>query len=183
MPKKPKIDKRLDKLFREILPEENDSRSKNSPKVRKDAPLPSDLKPVRQKSESGAALKPIVWPSAAMVQTEPVTAQRAGIPASAYSVSFQTGQQDWATLRVLDEANAREWTSDEELLIKQVTDQLSLALENARLFQETQKRAQEMAIVNNVVTSVAGALDLKSTLQSIADNLANLLAAGMWASL
>ena len=178
MPKKPKIDKRLDKLFREILPEENDSRSKNSPKVRKDAPPPSDLKPVRQKSESGATLKPIVWPSAAMVQTEPVTAQRAGIPASAYSVSFQTGQQDWATLRVLDEANAREWTSDEELLIKQVTDQLSLALENARLFQETQKRAQEMAIVNNVVTSVAGALDLKSTLQSIADNLANLLAAG-----
>ena len=40
---------------------------------------------------------------------------------------------------MLDETNQREWTPDEELLVKQVSDQLSLALENARLFQEAQK--------------------------------------------
>ena len=176
MPKKPKINKRLDKLFQDIRPEENASRPETSSQVRKEAAHQSDPKPVRKKSEP--LTTPIVWPSEALVQTEPATVQRGKVPASAYSINFQTGQQDWSTLRVMDDANVREWTSDEELLIKQVTDQLSLALENARLFQETQKRAQEMAIVNSVVTSVAGALDLKSTLQSIADNLAELLSAG-----
>ena len=178
MPKKPKINKRLDKLFQDIHPEENASRPKTSSQVRKEAAPQSDPMPVRKKSEPLTTPKPIVWPSEVLVQPEPVTAQRGKAPASAYSINFQTGQQDWSTLRVMDDENAREWTTDEELLIRQVTDQLSLALENARLFQETQKRAQEMATVNSIVTSVAGALDLKSTLQSIADNLANLLSAG-----
>ncbi|HCB01157.1 MAG TPA: hypothetical protein DEP19_02130, partial [Anaerolineae bacterium] len=52
------------------------------------------------------------------------------------------------------------------------------ALENARLFQETQRRAQELTVVNQVVSSVSASLDLKSTLQTIADNLAQLLNAG-----
>ena len=41
MSKKPKIDKRLDKLFKGITPEESDSKSKDNLKVRKEAPLPS----------------------------------------------------------------------------------------------------------------------------------------------
>jgi PAS domain S-box-containing protein len=178
MPKKPKIDKRLDKLFRDIRPEENASLSKTNSQIGKEAPHPSDPKPVRQKSEPVTTPKPIIQQSKSLIRPEPITVQREKIPAAAYSINFQSGLQDWSTLRVMDDEIAREWTSDEELLIKQVTDQLSLALENARLFQETQKRAQEMAIVNSVVTSVASAVDLKSTLQSIADNLADLLSAG-----
>ncbi|HNO95587.1 MAG TPA: GAF domain-containing protein, partial [Anaerolineales bacterium] len=61
------------------------------------------------------------------------------------------------------------------MLIRQVTDQLSPALENARLFQETQRRAQELEIVNKVVSAASGSLDLQSTLQSVADNLVSLL--------
>jgi PAS domain S-box-containing protein len=60
-------------------------------------------------------------------------------PASVYSVNFQTGDRDWSTLRILDDTQERSWTSDEQLLVKQVVDQLSLAMENARLFQEAQK--------------------------------------------
>jgi hypothetical protein len=178
MPKKPKINKRLDKLFQDIHPEENIPQAGTSSQVRKEAAHPATSIPARQKPEPVSTPKPIVWQSTSVHQPEPITAQQTNSPASIYAVNFQTGQQDWSTLSVFDEAAARKWTSDEELLIKQVTDQLSLALENARLFQEAQKRAQEMAIVNSVVTSVAGALDLKSTLQSIADNLASLLSAG-----
>ena len=36
------------------------------------------------------------------------------------------------------------------LLVKQVADQLSLALENARLFQETQSRAEELSVLNEM---------------------------------
>ncbi len=50
-------------------------------------------------------------------------------------------------------------------------------MESTRLFQETQQRAQELTIVNKVVTSVSSSLDLQSTLQSVADNLVELLSA------
>ena len=58
------------------------------------------------------------------------------------SLAFQAGQNNWATLQVMDETEQRKWSDDDQLLVKQVADQLSLALENARLFQETQRRAR-----------------------------------------
>ncbi|MDO9300567.1 MAG: GAF domain-containing protein [Anaerolineales bacterium] len=188
MSKKPKIDKRLDKLFKGIIPEESDSKSRDNLNVRKEAPLPpadslsasvQRLIPASQKAETVSSPKPLKHHAPALITPESaIITQENESAASSYSINIQTGYQDWSTLRVFDETNQRQWTPDEELLVKQVSDQLALALENARLFQETQKRAQEMAIVNSIVTSVAGTLDLKSTLQSIADNLANLLSAG-----
>ncbi len=79
---------------------------------------------------------------------------------SAFSVSFQTGMQDWATLRIEDALANREWSPDEQLLVRQVTDQLALALENAQLFQETQEalestraRAEAENIINDIAAS------------------------------
>ena len=59
MPKKPKINKRLDKLFQDIHPEENASRPKTSSQVRKEAAPQSDPMPVRKKSEPLTTPKPI----------------------------------------------------------------------------------------------------------------------------
>lgn len=58
------------------------------------------------------------------------------------SLAFQQDEKTWSTLRVVDQSAAHTWTGEEELLVRQVADQLSLALENARLFQQT-KHAQE----------------------------------------
>ena len=58
------------------------------------------------------------------------------------SLAFRKDEKSWATLRVVDETASHAWAQEEQLLVKQVADQLSLALENARLFQET-KRAEE----------------------------------------
>jgi GAF domain-containing protein len=58
------------------------------------------------------------------------------------SLAFRTDENSWATLRVVDETASHAWAQEEQMLVKQVADQLSLALENARLFQET-KRAEE----------------------------------------
>ncbi len=58
------------------------------------------------------------------------------------SLAFRRDQNSWATLRVVDDTASHAWAKEEQLLVKQVADQLSLALENARLFQET-KRAEE----------------------------------------
>lgn len=149
MSKKPKIDKRLDKLFKDIIPEESDSKAKDKLNVRKkEAPLPpaeslsaseSRLATAPQQTEAVSSPKPLQSLASVLVPPEPVFTQENENETSSYSPNTQTSYQNWLTLRVLDEANQREWTSDEELLVKQVSDQLSLALENARLFQEAQK--------------------------------------------
>ncbi|MGE5249230.1 MAG: GAF domain-containing protein [Bacteroidota bacterium] len=54
------------------------------------------------------------------------------------------------------------------MLVRQVADQLSLALENARLFQETQKRAEQMALMNRIVTSASASLDIRENLREVA---------------
>lgn len=179
MPRKPKINKRLDKLFKEIQPEENVSKPGSQPKVKDEAPPSADPKPARKKPEASASpTKPI-----ARRQTAPLVMPRIIPPAtstagatSAYSTNIQIGDE-LAMLRLVDDQN-RVWTTDEQLLIKQVADQLSLALENARLFQETQKRAKELEIVNQVVSSASSSLDLRDALQNIANQLAQLLSAG-----
>ncbi len=139
MPKKPKIDKRLNKLFEDIQPETNVSKSKSRPKVKEEAPL-SPPKPDQQKSESATTPRPTrKIHTSALVLPEKSSKPISGDDPSVYSVNIQTGEQDWLTLRLLDETQGRTWSADEQLLIRQVTDQLSLALENARLFQEAQK--------------------------------------------
>ena len=158
MPKKPKIDKRLDKLFQDIQPEDSVSKAKRSSKVEKEAAYHVNPEPAQKKSEVVATPKPLK--TTALLPREVFVAPAQGDNAvSSYSVNFQAGNQDWSTLRVLDETQQRNWTPDEQLLIKQVIDQLSLALENARLFQETQQalestryRAEAENLINDIAT-------------------------------
>jgi PAS domain S-box-containing protein len=183
MSKKQKTNKRLDKLFGDIQPEINDSGKKSKPPVKKEAVIPSPPTTVKPASKpeiiSPASTKlPAIKQTGKLVLPEIMAPMPDSNGGSIYAANFQVGETDWATLRLIDETGNRAWTTDEQLLIKQVTDQLSLALENARLFQETQRRAQELTVVNQVVSSVSASLDLKSTLQTIADNLAQLLSAG-----
>ncbi|HRJ74940.1 MAG TPA: GAF domain-containing protein, partial [Anaerolineales bacterium] len=184
MSKKQKTNKRLDKLFQDIQPEKNDSGKKSKPPVKKEAVIPpphnTTVKPASKPEilPPASTKLPVAKQASKIVLPEIVAPTPDTNGGSIYATNFQVGETDWATLRLIDETDNRAWTTDEQLLIKQVTDQLSLALENARLFQETQRRAQELTVVNQVVSSVSASLDLKSTLQTIADNLAQLLNAG-----
>ena len=176
MPKKPKIDKRLDKFFKDINPEESDSKSKRSLKVQKEEPpLPVGPKPVQKKSESVSTLKPIKRLASALIPTEPVVTQEVENTTSTYSINIQTGYQDWSTLRVMDDSNQRQWTSEEELLVKQVSDQLSLALENARLFQETRKSASELVTLNEIIRAISEQVELKDVLRTVYEKITELI--------
>jgi len=176
MSKKPKIDKRLDKLFKGLTPEESDlNLKKDKPKVEKKAPTEpvspshSGYHPnaASKKAETVSHSKPLKSHANAVLLPDPILTQENENTTSAYSVNIQTGYQDWATLRVLDETNERQWTPDEELLVKQVSDQLSLALENARLFQEAHERAEELALINRVVSTLTGATNLEDALSAV----------------
>lgn len=194
MSKKPKINKRLDNLFKGLAPEESSAKPKpsqldaqeNAPSLPAElASAPKHLKeeepsqpapaPKHRKEDSHpVAVKPVKKHTTMLVAPPtPVIVQEDAT--TTYAVNIHTGYQDWATLRVLDETGQRQWTTDEELLVKQVSDQLSLALENARLFQEAQERAEELALINNIVSSLNEATNLQDALQAVISEIVQAL--------
>ncbi|MEO8357285.1 MAG: GAF domain-containing protein [Chloroflexota bacterium] len=161
MPKKKPIAKRLNHLFKNINPEQAAADPKPEPRKRVTAEK-----------------------TARPVETEPVTKSRHSLQmadalstpnSSVMSLAFQTGQNTWATLQVMDETESRRWSQDEHLLVKQVADQLSLALENARLFEETQSRAEELAVLNEMGNELSSNLDPKSIAEIVYKYTARLM--------
>ena len=139
MPKKKPIAKRLNKLFKDIQQEEQSTRAKATPTT--SAPVGSagpatETRPTVKRTRSSSLAKTVT-------QTDNFLA-----------LAFQTSPNDWATLQVFDEAAGRKWSDDDQALVQQVTDQLSLALENARLFQETQSRAEDLNILNQMANGL-----------------------------
>ena len=160
MPKKKPIAKRLEKLFEDVKPEQAPAEPKAAPLKRapeKKAHPPTEVKPVIKSH------RPVEIVS------------HAHQPDSVLSLAFQAGQNSWATLQVMDETDQRKWSHDEQLLVKQVADQLSLALENAHLFQETQRRAQETAALAEVGREISATLNLETVLERIASYAKSLL--------
>lgn len=69
-----------------------------------------------------------------------------GQPAAlALPTSVESGSVN-LLLEILDDDPSRTWTNEERMLVEQVTDQLTLALENARLFQQNVELLQEVEI-------------------------------------
>jgi GAF domain-containing protein len=66
------------------------------------------------------------------------------------------------------------WTSTEEELIKTCLKQAALALENARLVDETRHRAVREEILNQLTSSFSRSLDMDSVLQIAVQELGSL---------
>jgi PAS domain S-box-containing protein len=167
--KKQKIDKRINTLFDGVKPEDATSSSKQGQSK-------GSREAGRQAIDSKLAAPVNTVPRPRLATTGMLTQRiesivvdngnEMGIPAS-MSLGFQMDQTNWATMHVVDDEHTRTWSSDDQLLIKQVTDQLSLALENARLFQETQKRAEELTAINRIVTGASQFLNLQQLLDQL----------------
>jgi len=78
-------------------------------------------------------------------------------------------------LEILDRDPDRSWSEDEVTLVEQVTDQLSLALESARLFQESRTRAEQLAILNEMSRRLSTQLDVDEVLMTIYDYTSRLI--------
>ncbi|HEY6072687.1 MAG TPA: hypothetical protein VIV15_04645, partial [Anaerolineales bacterium] len=170
--KKPQLDKRLDTLFEGIKPDEAPVKPKRAAiKTERPREPKSAFAPVVNAAEIRPGSSPAV-----STRAQPLFIEEGNeaVPAS-LSLAFQMDPTSWATLQATDESSSRSWSLDEQLLVKQVTDQLSLALENARLFQETQKRADQMALINRVVTSASATLNVRQNLVDIAREITSAL--------
>jgi signal transduction histidine kinase/DNA-binding response OmpR family regulator len=97
---------------------------------------------------------------------------------SVMAVPIRLQDQILGVLEFRDQEGRRQWTDDDRMLAEEITDQLALALENARLFHQAAARTQELALVNRVVSAVAGSLDLLVSLDTVASELVRALSLG-----
>jgi PAS domain S-box-containing protein len=171
--------KRLDKLFTDIKEQETaqvEPKPKRTPRAtaHKDSaqvvapvietPPPPKPQPTPQQIRSAArgVTRMLVEPTET-IKNLPET-QPGQTP---LSLVFRTGDQNWNTLEVVDEAPERNWTADEQLLVKQVVDQLTLAIQNAQLFQQTQRQNEDLAVLNDMARDLSASLDINGVARTI----------------
>jgi signal transduction histidine kinase/ActR/RegA family two-component response regulator len=111
-----------------------------------------------------------------------VVATRADDPAwgdghakAALAAPIKYRDQVIGVLDLQETAQARRWTEDEITLVQAISDQVGLALENARLFADTQRRAEELAAINRIGLSVNSDLDLAGVLNALYQELRRIL--------
>ena len=80
-------------------------------------------------------------------------------------------------LQNLDRENA--FSENDVRLLATLAGSLSVALENARLFEETGRRASELAIVNNVGQAIAEQLELAALIERLGDQLRDVFTADL----
>ena len=170
---KKRINNRLNKLFDNIKEEKEATKKQQIEGMR-----PPDRKSSARRAPSSKADN---LPTKILDEAlgEMHTAVQTGVAdsVSVMSLPLRVDDRSWMTLQIAGDSAQRQWGEEEQLLAKQVTDQLSLALENARLFQETQQRSEELALVNRIVTTVSRSLDLRQNLQFIAEEIAEFVSA------
>jgi len=71
--------------------------------------------------------------------------------------------------------SGREWTDDEVALVEAVADQMALAIENAHLLEETQRRAEREQTLSQMTARFTRSLDIDTLLQTAVRELGQLL--------
>jgi two-component sensor histidine kinase/putative methionine-R-sulfoxide reductase with GAF domain len=78
------------------------------------------------------------------------------------------------TIGLEDYDSGRDWSDDRIHVVNDVIENLGLALDNARLFTETQRRVTELNALNSISQAVTTELQLHSLLNLIGDQLRNI---------
>ena len=69
----------------------------------------------------------------------------------------------------------QEWTAEEIELMRTLSDQLSVALESARLYGETQRRAAQEQLTGQITARIRETLDVDTVLQTAAREIGEAL--------
>ncbi|MBN1953575.1 MAG: GAF domain-containing protein [Anaerolineae bacterium] len=83
--------------------------------------------------------------------------------------SVRLQDQSLGILRLCKPESAGDWTLEEIRIVEALADQLSAALERARLYQDTQRRAASDRLLAETAGRIRESLDVESTLRSAAD--------------
>ena len=90
---------------------------------------------------------------------------------SAVALPIMLRGQVIGTIGLEDLDPDRKWDDDELSIVKEVTDNVALALDNARLYTESQRRVTELDALNSISQAVTTELDLDSLLKTVGDEI------------
>jgi GAF domain-containing protein len=97
-------------------------------------------------------------------------------PGPAMAVPLKVRGQVIGVLDAYKPAGTSEWTEDEVSLFRALVDQLGMALESARLYQDAQRRALEDRLVGDVTARLRATLDVDAVLQTAVREMGSALA-------
>jgi GAF domain-containing protein/HAMP domain-containing protein len=105
---------------------------------------------------------------------QPGTGTEAGSE-TAMATPLKIGDEVIGVLGIRDEDPDRRWTEEEIALIEAVSEQMSLALENARLFEETGRRAGRERIIADVTRQIWASGELDYVMRTAVEQLGKTL--------
>jgi GAF domain-containing protein len=105
---------------------------------------------------------------AAMAQRQVVVQSggRDGTEQAALVVPISLRGEALGTLGLHETEGKRQWTDDEIALIEAVADQMALAIENARLLEDTQQRAEQEQLVGQITAKMQLASNMDILMQN-----------------
>jgi PAS domain S-box-containing protein len=172
-----RINKRLDKLFDKIKLDEAGVSVEQTQTLH---PLPTPQPPALSPAIPKRASSPDTLHTRSLAGLLPVetntivTSGTENTPAS-MSLIFRTPEQDWNQLQVVSETAGRTWGPEEQLLVKQVVDQLTLALQNAQLFQQTERQNADLAVLNELGNELVTLIDQELILEAVYKSTSKLM--------
>ncbi|MGC9334178.1 MAG: GAF domain-containing protein, partial [Anaerolineae bacterium] len=98
-----------------------------------------------------------------------------GSGGSALAVPISLRGQVIGAFDLQDTEGTRHWTDDEVTMVEAIADQVALALENARLFADTRRRAEQLATLHRVGLDISMALDLDGVLEALYEQIRHIL--------
>jgi len=91
------------------------------------------------------------------------------------SIPVQLRGQTIGVLNIKAPTKNRKWNLDEINLVQAVSDRLALALDNARLLQESQRRALKEAKIGEVTAKIGASINMRNVLQTAVEELGRAL--------
>jgi GAF domain-containing protein len=110
-----------------------------------------------------------------LVRTEPDNTDKRALYQAALAVPIVLRGEVLGGLQVSEANQGREWTEDDVTFMQAVADQVALALDNARLIEETQQRAERERLVADISSRMFAANDLESIVHIAGEELGRIL--------
>ena len=106
---------------------------------------------------------------------DPLDFESANPIENALATPLRLGDEIIGVLGIRDDNPSRRWTEEEIALIEAVSEQMSLAIENARLFEETGRRASREKIIADVTRRIWASGEMEQVMRTTVEELGRTL--------